>query len=324
MKQHQHYVPQFYLNNFSKHRGGRLIAYRRDGPPIAGQSRVFCGENEFYSFVDLTGELNRCVEEMFSNFETSWARTIDRLLATRDTNELTRGEREDVAFFLAFLHTRDRRFREHMKNLADLTTKVQFRASASTEESLKQALSGHEKKLSDEEIREMRDTILADGYTVEFPEAYWIQQSLQLALQAFPFILEKAHWQLAKVDYPREALITSDSPVAILRPPDANPLEGVGVINGILYVPLSPDTCLFLHDFTNVTASLAKLDGEKVRHLNGHQMFNAYRFVFSNLYYSDISVAFKKTQQGEGHRVVAHGPSDLIPDEYRTDVTGRG
>ncbi len=320
MKQHQHYVPQFYLNNFTKNRSGRLIAYRRDGTPITGHSRDFCGENEFYSFADHNGKLNRCVEEMFSNFETSWARTIGRLLIVQDADELTMAEREDVAFFLAFLRTRDRRFREHMKNLADLTTKVQFRVAVSDEESLKRALSEYEKKLSDEEVKEIRDTILDDGYTVEYPEAYWIQQSLLMALQAFPFILEKDHWQLVRVDYPREALITSDSPVAILRPPDTNPLEGVGVINGILYVPLAPDTCLFLHDSAKVSASLAKLDGEKVRYLNGHQMFNAYRFVFSDIYYSDVSSVFKKTRQGDGHKVVAHGPPDIIPDEYRFDT----
>lgn len=304
------------MNRFTQNGSGRLYAYRRKDIPVLGTVKDFCGENEFYSFVDNTGKRDRVLEETFSKLETVWALRVNRLLSVKDTAALTEEERVDLAFFLAFQRTRGRRFREHLKSFYDASDKMLMRLHASSEESLKRSFLEAGIDLSDREIKEMRDDILDDRLRVEYPEAYWLQQSMELALQSFPHYHAKTYWQLAKVEYPN-VLITSDNPVAILWPPDLPRFYGVGIANGVICLPLAPDTALILHDNDNLVEYSKSLSKTKVKMINDHLMFYAYRFVFSHLYLADISREFRQTKEGAGERVAVAGPPSLIPIEYR-------
>lgn len=312
MKQHQHYVPQFYLNNFTKRGNGRLIAYRRNGPPIPGTARGFCGENEFYSITEADGEVNRSIEEMFSRFETGWSKTLNRLLAVEDPAGLSGGERVDLAFFVAFMWTRGRRFREHQKNWYDVASRVMFKSIAMTEESLKSQFRDSEQGLSDDDIRDLRDVILEDRYSIEHTEEYWLKQSIYMAIQIFPYVLNKQHWQLAKVEFPN-LLITSDNPVSLLRTPDVPKWRGIGIENAVIGLPISPGYCLLMHNYENLVEYSNSLGISKVRIINKEQMFYAYRFVFSSIYLADISRQFSETLEGDGERVIVSGPEQLLP-----------
>src|SRR5450759_1522290 len=88
MKQHQHYVPEPYLTNFSKNRKGRLVVYKRDGTHIKGKAKDFCGENEFYSFVDSSGNLNRSIEEMLAVIDDAGPLQSVSCLQTRTQRSL--------------------------------------------------------------------------------------------------------------------------------------------------------------------------------------------------------------------------------------------
>lgn len=314
MKQHQHYVPRFYLNHFTKHGSGRLIAYRRDGPPILGTVNNFCGENEFYSIVDEDGELNRSIEDMFSRFESQWSKALNRLIAIEDTAGLSAGERVDLAFFVTFMWTRGRRFREHQKNWYDVVSRVMFKGLAMTEESLKSQFRDSDHGISDEEIRDLRETILEDRYSIEHTEEYWLKQSIYMAIQILPYVYDKRHWQLAKVEFPN-MLITSDNPVSLLKTPDIPKWRGVGVENAVICLPLTPGYCLLMHNYDNLVEYSKSLGFSKVRLINREQMFYAYRFVFSGLYLADISRQFRETIEGDGERVIVAGPEQLLPKE---------
>jgi hypothetical protein len=315
VKQHQHYVPESYLKNFSKNRKGRLVVYKRDGNHIKGKAKDFCGENEFYSIVDSSGNLDRSIEEMLAVIDDAGSASIRKLLANEDPASLSEREREELALFFSFLLVRDRRYREQMKNMTDLTTRVMFRAAASTESSLKKVFSDYEEALSESDLREIRETILSDTYDMEYPKAHWLQLTLEMALAAFPHVLGKQYWSFTGVHYPDEVIITSDSPATVLQPLDSTRSQGVA--NGILYLPLSSSSCLFLHDDKNALEFLLQSGVKHVAYLNHHQMFNAYRYVFSEFLIAEVSSAFTKTLQDDSHRVVARGPSDLIPPEYR-------
>jgi len=317
MKQHQHYVPEPYLTNFSKNRKGRLVVYKRDGTHIKGKAKDFCGENEFYSFVDSSGNLNRSIEEMLAVIDDAGATSIRKLLADEDPAKLTEKEREALAIFFSFLLVRDRRYREEMKNMTDIATRVMFRAAASTESSFKNVFGDCEEELSDSDLREIRETILSDAYEMEYTKVHWLQLTLEMALAVFPHVLGKHYWTVTEVHYPAEVIITSDSPATVLQPPDSSVGQGVGVANGILYLPLSCSSCLFLHNEQNALDFLLQPGVKHVAYLNHHQMFNAYCYVFSDVLMADISSAFMKTSHEDSHRVVANGPSHLIPPEDR-------
>jgi hypothetical protein len=319
MKQHQHYVPEPYLTNFTKNRKGRLVVYKRDGTHIKGKAKDFCGENEFYSFVDSSGNLDRSIEEMLAVIDDAGATSIRTLLANEDPSKLTEKEREELAIFFSFLLVRDRRYREEMKNMTDIATRVMFRAAASTESSFKNIFGDYEEELSDSDLREIRETILSDAYEMEYTKVHWLKLTLEMALAVLPHVLGKRYWTVTGVHYPDEVIITSDSPATVLQPPDSSGSLGVGVANGILYLPLSCRSCLFLHNEQSALDFLLQRGVKHVAYLNHHQLFNAYRYVFSEFLIADVSSAFMKTSQENCHRVVARGPSDLIPPGYRAN-----
>ena len=317
MKQHQHYVPESYLKNFSENRSGGLVVYKRDGSHIQGNAKGFCGENEFYSFEDLDGHLDRGIEEMLAVIDDAGATSIQKLLADEDPAKLTEKEREELALFFSFLLVRDRRYREEMKNMTDLATRVMFRDTASTASSFKNLFREYKGDLSDSDLRVIRETILTDAYEMEHTKVHWLQLMLEMALAAFPHVLRKHYWTVTGVHYPDEVIITSDSPATVLQPLDSSGSRAVGVANGILYLPLSCSSCLFLHNEQDALEFLLQPGLKHVAYLNHHQMFNAYRYVFSEFFISDVSSAFMETRQEDSHRVVAHGPLDLVPPEYR-------
>jgi hypothetical protein len=82
-------VPEPYLKNFSKDREGRLFVYKRDGTHIKGKAKDFCGENEFYSFLDSSGNLNRSIEEMLAVIDGAGAASIRKLLEHENPATLT-------------------------------------------------------------------------------------------------------------------------------------------------------------------------------------------------------------------------------------------
>jgi hypothetical protein len=317
MKQHQHYVPKSYLKNFSENRSGGLVGYKRDGSHIQGNAKGFCGENEFYSFEDSDGHLDRGIEEILAVIDDAGATSIRKLLADEDPAKLTEKEREELALFFSFLLVRDRRYREEMKNMTDLTMRVMFRDAASTESSFKDLFSDYEEDLADSDLREIRETILGDSCEMEYTKVHWLQLMLEMALAALPHVLGKQYWSFTGVHYPDEVIITSDSPATVLQPLGSTGSQRVGVANGILYLPLSSSSCLFLHDDENALEFLLQPGAKHVDYLNHHQMFNAYRYIFSEFLIEDVSSAFTKTVREDSYRVVAHGPLDLIPPEHR-------
>jgi hypothetical protein len=109
-----HYVPQFYLRNFSiTGRPDRVFVYRRDNrDPVDMNVRNIAVVKDFYSVtLEETGEESDMIEEMFSELEGDTADIFTKL-----TNEnpvtLANDQLETLAVFVAFLHVRGRSFRQ--------------------------------------------------------------------------------------------------------------------------------------------------------------------------------------------------------------------
>lgn len=317
MKQHQHYIPESYLKNFSKNRSGRVIAYKRDGTFILGKAKDFCGENEFYSFIQESGETNRGIEDMFGVVDDGGATAIRRLLHNEDPASLTEEDRINLALFFSFLLVRDRRYKEQIRNMVDLTTRIQFRAVAFDKLAFKKLFDDYDEELSDDDLKMIRETILSDRYEVGCPGEHWLEIWMEMAVAVFPHVLEKKYWSFTGVHYPDEVIIVSDSPATVLQPTD--PRKSLGVANGILYLPLSPSTCLFFHDEEDSLAFLMEEGANHIAYLNHHQMFNAYRYIFSDFLMENVASAFVQTSKENSFRIVAKGPADLIPRQYRED-----
>jgi len=66
--------------------------------------------------------------------------------------------------------------------------------------------------------------------------------------------------------------ITSDNPVALIRPENLPPFYGVGIANGHIVMPISPKKCLLLVN-GDKNPSTIKLNRENVDYINKHLMF---------------------------------------------------
>jgi len=88
-KKRHHYVPVTYLNKFAD-AGGRIYAYRKDGPPPPLHIRPseIAFERYYYSQPRPEGgQDNNQLENLFSEVETHWPSLIEDLTARRDVED---------------------------------------------------------------------------------------------------------------------------------------------------------------------------------------------------------------------------------------------
>jgi hypothetical protein len=99
-----HFVPKAYLNAFCDQRG-RLLVYRKDGPP--GPLHVAPNATQFrrYYYSQPTpegGQDNNTLEALFSNIESDWPETVARLHRRQDVNDRL----ENILQFIALQRVR--------------------------------------------------------------------------------------------------------------------------------------------------------------------------------------------------------------------------
>lgn len=88
-KKRHHYVPITFLNRFTD-KGGRVFAYRKDGPqkPLRIRPSEIAFERYYYSQpMPEGGQDNNRLEDLFSEVETQWPGLVDDLSAQRDVHD---------------------------------------------------------------------------------------------------------------------------------------------------------------------------------------------------------------------------------------------
>ncbi len=305
-----HYVPQFYLRNFAiSGKPEYVYAYRRKAKPFKTKIGAIAAKNNLYIFRDKkTGKKSDEIEKMFAWLEGLVAPIIDKIVNQNSFSfsSLSSQERGILSEFIAYLHTRNLSFRERQKNLHSAGIKMMMKIKAGDKEVFKQDIKKAKIKIkSDKEIEELRQSILdfdkhfKIGYGKKNDD-YFLKQALLLSLELSPIIFRK-EWHLLESD--NRVFITSDNPVSLIRPENLPPFYGVGFMNGHIAVPLSPYKCLLLKNGKGGAERL-KINRDNVNFFNGHIMFYAHKFVYSNLLSKDIENVFNKTKEGASERVI--------------------
>lgn len=109
-----HYVPQFYLKNFSiTGKPERVYVYRRDHKdPVDMDVGKVAAVKGFYSAkLVTTGEESEAIETMFAALEGLTAAVFKRLLNDKKV-VVSNDELGLLSMFLSFLHVRGRSFRQ--------------------------------------------------------------------------------------------------------------------------------------------------------------------------------------------------------------------
>ena len=304
-----HYVPQFYLKNFSiPSKLGGVYAYRRKVKPFETTTTSIAAKNDLYVFTDkFTGKKNDEIEKMFSWLEGLTAPIIEKINNDTPLTKLTNTEHNILSEFIAYLYVRNLSFREKQKNIASTTIKIQMEFLAEDEEKFKKALheTGHDK----EDAGKMREYALNfdKHFKIDWGKKnndYFLKQALLLALKISQQIFYK-EWYIVDNQTSR-VFITSDNPVILMRPLNLPPFYGLGILNSHIIVPTSPTKALLLRFTGNKPGDpkVVKANREFVLSVNRHTMFYAHKFIYSNLLSKDIERDFNMTEDGKSERIV--------------------
>jgi len=303
-----HYVPQFYLKNFTiSDESEHIYAYRRKSKPFKTKTRSIVAKNNLYIFKDKkTGKKSDKVERMFSWLEGVVAPIINRIVNQSSFNisSLSNQDKIILSEFIAYLHTRNLSFREQQKNIHSAGIKMMMKFGADNKEFFKREARDLKIIKNDEEIEDLRQSILNfdKHFKIDYGKEnddYFLKNALLLTQRISPAIFYK-EWHLLESN--NRVFVTSDNPVSLIRPENLPQFRGVGFRNGYIAVPISQYKCLLL--VTGKGIIKKKANRENVDFLNGHTMFYAHKFIYSNMALKDIENNFNKTKEGASEKVV--------------------
>lgn len=298
----QHYVPKFYLKNFSiSNREDYICAYQRNKKIFVTNIKNVAVEKNFYTFKNkITGEMNDIVEKTFSLLEGKVSPLIKKLTKTNYL-KLTNGEKTLLSCFISILHLRNLSSKERLKNVHLEMTKQVLTISAQNREFFKKHIKKAGIKIEGEKgIEEFRKFLLEKKYELySDDDSYFLAKSLILAQDLAPVIFFK-EWNILESDSSR-VFVTSDNPVSLIRPRDLPQFYGVGFINGLITIPISPKRCLFLKNEKS-SKNITRVNRKYVDFINRHTAFYSHKYIYSNIKSRDIQNMFNETVEGEGEK----------------------
>ena len=298
-----HYIPQFYLKNFSKSKSDKIQVYERNSKGFITNVKNVAAENNFYTVVDRkTGESYRVIESFFSEVEGDVAPIIKKLLEADKINISTR-EKEILATFTTLLFIRDLRFREKLKNFYSEFMKNTMAILVKNREAYRRYIErGGIHFNSDKEFEGHVRFIEEKAYDLSFDsEEYFLGISIQLGIDCTPFILNKT-LQILIIEN-KNFFITSDSPVTLFRESKVPNPFGLGFLWDSIILPISPSRCLIFCDNDGAEKEILECTQEKVNLININTVKYANKFLFADRYSEEIQDIFNKTSEEESTRV---------------------
>jgi Protein of unknown function (DUF4238) len=303
----EHFVPRFFLKNFQA-KPGKIWCYERGIRPSLMGVKSVASEEDYYTLkANIPGIGRGQLDRINQVMETDSAPLITRLL-TGSITDLSDDEREKLSIFIACLAGRNPFSHRKLMNL-DLTVRKELlKVTAEHREGFEKHARSLGIKDDPEHLEELRQNILEfeKHYKVDYEEGteiddYFLLQGFDLAFQTAPILRDK-HWCLLESNSSR-VFVASDNPVALMPDENHPSYTGVGYLNGVVMLPLSPKRCLMLGN-KRAKAELIKTRRESVMIINQCVINAAYKQVYSNLLSNDIRKSFESTQEGHNLRIL--------------------
>lgn len=259
MKENHHFVPQFYLRNFS-HNEQNISMYMHekklfvDGANIKGQAY----KKRLYGNTEI-------IENTLMNMEHRVSIIINKILKSKTLSCLSVDEYHHLLLFITVTDARVTKMADSMSNLIDKFTKYAINSSADLD-------------ISAEFIQNLE-------FGMDVPNIV----PIQVAMNGYPALLDlKPLLLISKCD---RQFITSDSPVIkynhFYRKRNYH-LGGDGLISrGLqIFFPLTPKMLLLLlddevYDYGNADREIIHLDkGKEIDEINRLVFMNSYKSIF--------------------------------------------
>lgn len=278
----QHFLPRFYLENFSAN--GFVAVYDREKDEVRLQQPVNTGViGHFYTMEDAEGRKRFELEQLLAEYEGKAKPVIDKL-AVRES--LDAEERSDLAIFIALGAMRTPDVVDSLKAFnAGMVTDVMKSMFADVNDVAARLrddpdFAGKSEDEVLEEAKLMVDMAQNDGVKVTTEHRWAVGMAIQMALEVAP-IFAGRDWVVVHRDNDKKSFITTDAPVLLTTvAPRANNFWGVGFGNAdaLVFFPLKESCTLAMlgnsGDLRHVEA-----DTEKVRQLNSGMAAKCQRFV---------------------------------------------
>lgn len=294
-----HYVPEFYLNNFSLiHTGDRkaqLWVYdKEENAPRKQSPRDTAVINDLYTILapDLP---SNALEIAFGKQESA----VSLILAKWGQKGAvpTINEIVEVAYFLSLLHLRNPKTARWYEAVAELVAVEKAKALARDgaqfdkfwQTLMKEGTIPPE--LTKDKFREMAQSF-DEHFIVKFDSKYTTFAPLRYSKAIFGE-LKKMYWCLCSAPTGR-SFITSDSPVVVSFKKEEVLAFGGGFGHPRAQVrfPISPHVCLYLS--RNFPYKTSKVSSDFVKDANRRMAINAERFIFASSLSDGIEKLVKK------------------------------
>lgn len=260
----QHYVPQFYLKNFSNIKKNNYYMYyfdKKEEETKFVNIHNIGGETYFY---DTQFDTNQIIEKTLGKLESKFNISYQKLVKSENLGRLIDKEKEWISLFIGIQLSRTRVFRDMLES-----QRTQMQQFFQNEELTPEF---------EEKIKTLDDP--------EFVKKIQIRLMMDMPKEFVP-ILMKMKWVLVvnKTDSP---FWTSDHPITMSNPLDSGPWSGLGIKSrGIqIHFPLTSSLMLFLGDPQEYNYSFDKMsidDKENVINENWLQVLWSRRHLFSNM-----------------------------------------
>lgn len=291
-----HYVPRFYLANFStvERKKQRIWVYEKGREPRKSTPGLEGCRKDFYAFEE-NGQKNTEVETWFSNLEGAVAPLIADLVRTK--REPTPKERLRLSVFMGTLYTRTPIGRQLDERLfaPAVTTRIK-NAANDPEEFYKLYAEFNTQPSSPDEVEETRQDVLSGrSDELEASEPFRLASMIQVGIQ-YGEILYGMDWQFIHAP-DGQMFITSDNPVTCEVADPHNPRalhfrSGPNLPNAAVWFPLTSRACLLMH--RGLVPGFGTAPGAAIREINKRLMSCADRYIYASEFSDGLRDAFER------------------------------
>jgi hypothetical protein len=277
-----HYLPQFYLKNFTDDNGLLWVFDREKNEYRQQLPKDTAIKGYYYAFKGKDGRKHTEIENFFSVIE---GKTKPILIKLDKKESINTEEKEILAIFISFLKTRVPHFEKLTNESSEKIMKQMNRLMFSSEERVAAMIDRYEKETGKKikiDPKELIDFIQGDRYDIKFPREHSIESMLLLGQDLIGYFLQMDWFFLWAPK--NSSFITSDNPFLLLPPSDYNPKSFYGV--GILtpgakkIIPLTSHTCLIMGDHGGrMIGRIA--DPKAIRAINLYSAINSDRFLIA-------------------------------------------
>lgn len=287
-----HYVPQGYLKRFGTEKNlEQIVAYEVGRNPYVTNIHNIAGQRDFYTFTNENGAKDSAMEDALAEVDAAGVNVLRVLDDMPDGYiELPEEQKGNLLAYIAFQHTRNLQERKMWAVSYAQSSRMIMQVAASHKESYhRNAQEALGDKYDEVQVERTRATFLKGDADITFDpmDQYFMGVALDMSKTLYKILFTQKQLVLVRRATDAGVFITSDNPVThyLIEEQRARRsafYQGVGYLDAVFQMPISPDRCLLLIN-KDMSTDVFVYEQNDVDYINHYTYHFADRWVFSNL-----------------------------------------